>query len=847
MPNSLKIMKSRRWKWLKQARKIVFWVPVLTLILGIFITLTIYKYLNQQELNYRKQDSYQQAHEAVSQIDLQLSNSILRVQTYEDYVSGYGRSQISKAYISQALEYTVFHRLSTFKDVSTKKRPNAYKLVMRINKKLSELPIPLKNDYMSTPELIDSIQQLIKNSAYHVPIVFESQGVIRFAVLMRSKIRKDIYFLFSAPLLSVFNKIDFGGISNVIVYDVYKKNQWMITQQDNKKIVRKVNPNDAQLSKDYFEFNFNKDLPQSGLSLGLKFSYVQAASPLVSTSRIIALLSLMLTIIISYLFYVLITSNRNANRLIINKTIDLEKTAHDLQVALNGKSRFLGKISHEIRTPLNLILGMIDLCTESAVDPKLQNYLKSMRSSGDHLLTMIDDLLELSKAESNDLSYEGKKTYLIQFLSDVTKLISADCRSKKLFLYTYFDPELPGKIICDPNRLRQVLLNLLRNAFKYTNSGYIQLNVSLISPMANNRAKIRFEVKDTGIGIPADKINKVFDAFFQVENSNIYADGGVGLGLSIVKDIVKKMNGHVHVISDPKTGTLFHVDLDFEVEDDITWLNGYKLENDLQKNVFVVSTNPQFQKSYSSLAKHPKISLDIISPKDFSEIPLEKLLSKNSYVILDMLTCGLYLQKLQELSKDKFIIPVGPLISRTGTKADSILVNVDDIPLLAHETLNAIGFSSRSQNRNLVKSVPVYEVKNNVEALVKKKLNLIVADDDIGNIELYKAYFDNLDWNIQYAENGAEAWEYYNTQKPDLMIIDVRMPVMDGFQLVEKVRSHESTSTAKTVPIILATADLMEVTVERSKEFKMVYFLSKPIKKSVLLEKIEASLPVQTL
>jgi signal transduction histidine kinase/ActR/RegA family two-component response regulator len=828
-------------KFIEQAKKTVFWVPILTLIVGSAISLSLSSYIQKQELDFWKQDSYQQAHEAVNQIDLQLSNSLLRVQTYEEYFGGTKKSYTDdKAFISQALEYTVFHRLSIFRETLRPQGARAFKLIMRINKKSSELPPPMSNSYATSPDLAEAIQKFEMSSSYFMIVVFEYQNVVRFSVLMRSKSREDTYFIFSAPLLSILEKVDFGNLSSVEIFDINKnQNRWIVAQNGAVKTIGRVSAEGVSSKSKYFEFNFEKGLPQSGLGLGLQFNYVRVGGPLVSTARIVGALSLLLTIIISYLFYVLITSNRNANRMIIRKTIDLEKTAHDLQMALNGKSRFLGKISHEIRTPLNLILGMIDLCSESDIDNRLQGYLRSMKSSGGHLLTMIDDLINLSKAESNDLSYEGRQTHLIQFLGEVTKLIASDCHSKNLALYTYFDPELPKIIVCDPNRLRQILLNLLRNAFKYTSHGYLQVNVTNESSVKTENVKVRFEVKDTGIGIPPDKVSRIFDAFFQVENSNVFSDGGVGLGLSIVKDIVKKMNGQIHVHSIPEIGTLFQVDLEFEVFDGVSWLDGYIHDDALPKSIFIISTDPLFQRACSALARHPEISLSILPFSKEQKLPFEKFRELNSFVVLDTKTCGHYLPELLKFRKDKYILLVGPVKSKRGFTNDPIVASIDNVPILAHEILVSIGYSAKAHGKYSGKARAYIGAEKSFEVLMNQELKVVVADDDFGNIELYKAYFKKMRWSVEYALDGIQALAFYQARRPDLMIVDVRMPVMDGFQLIEKIRQHEAINDLGQVPIVLVTADLIDSTIERAKQFSGVYFLSKPIKKSVLLETIE--------
>lgn len=826
----------------RKAQRLVLWIPIFSLLVGTGISTSIYLYLKQREIEAQRITSYQRARETINQIDLELSNSLLRIQTYEDSLGPRAVNyQNEHNYIQQALGYTLFHRLSIFRDLNPESSPDKkseLRVITRVNRTDSKLPE--KNYRFVQSEAIKQAVESLKNSlSYHKTFLHEFENLPRLSVIMRSKDHKSVFFVFTAPLLSLFEKIDLSQTESIVVQDLEQNLSWTINSVDSEKKIKNIqtvsyDPKD----KNSFHFIFDKGLPQSGVPLSFHFNYAKEDPGLTSAANLGGLMSTFITLIISYLFYVLITLNRTAQKMIINKTLDLEKTAHDLQEALNGKTRFLGKISHEIRTPLNLILGMIDLCEENDTDKKLSHYLRSMKSSGEHLLSMIDDLLDLAKAESNDLNFHGRKTYLVQLLSDVTKLCSPDCEAKGLKFYTYFSAELPSVVICDPNRLRQVLLNLLRNASKYTNEGYIRLNVNLLDSRPPGHAKIRFEIQDTGVGIPRDKLNKVFDAFFQVESSSSFSEGGVGLGLSIVKDIVKKMNGQIEVQSSLQSGSVFRVDLDFEIFDRTPWIEMYKGDTSETKNLIVLSQNPFLLKSLEPLAKHPSLKVSTPSTQNFvSSIQNLKNMS-NSYVIVDTETAGLKIEELSKQLKSKLMILIGKHSSLLSSVSSSLIAVMNNNPFLANELMNHLGLSSRAKQRKWAKNALIEENKPQNELQTKENLKLIVADDDLGNIELYKAYFSKTIWDIHYATNGLEAWELYQKEVPDLMVLDVRMPLMDGFAVIEKVRDQEKESQITPVPIVVVTADLLDYTTEKAKQFNKVTLLSKPLKKATLFEQI---------
>lgn len=829
----------------RRVRRVVLWIPIFSLLIGSGLSVAIYVYLKDREFEAQKKTFQQRAQEAVQQLDLELLNSFLRIQTYEDFIGLKPTNNINDgAYIVQALNYTIFHRLAILRDINPKnlpKKASGLRVLDRIDRSQSELP-PVTSKMVQSEAVIKAVEELKKKSSYYKTVLHQRNGLVLASAVMQSKNNKDIFFVFTLPLATLFSKIDFKEIESIVIRDVEQKTSWVINETDPKKAVRKdfnftLNFDKAE---SHYSFIFEKGLPQSGVNLGFEFNFAPVKTDITSAANIAGLMSVFITLIVSYLFYVLTTLNKKSQRMIVNKTLDLEKTAHDLQEALKGKTKFLGKISHEIRTPLNLILGIIDLCEEIDVDKKLSQYLKSMKASGEHLLSMIDDLLDLAKAESNDFNLQGKNTHFVQFLSDVAKMNHQECESKGLNFYTYFSPQLPAVVVCDPNRLRQVLLNLLRNACKYTNSGYISLNVTLHpdSEAEARFSKIRFEIKDTGLGIPKDKLGRVFDAFFQVEHSSTYAEGGVGLGLSIVKDIVNKMGGKVDVHSTLNSGTTFCVDLELEVFDRTPWVEVYKAESPQLKSVIVLSDDPLILRSLEPLTQHPFLKLHFLDSVTFESAKRDLSAVSGDFIVVDLDSAGVTIEKALQKWSSKVLILIGKIKDPSSLSSASTVSVLSRTPLLASELLNHLGFSSRSRVRELNRSIIARKSNEvNIET-INKDLKIIVADDDVGNIELYKAYFAKVPWSIRYGMDGAEALNFYQLDRSDLLILDVRMPNIDGFGVIEKIREKEKADKQSFVPIILVTADLLDYTVERAKKFDNVTLLTKPLKKSILFEQI---------
>lgn len=817
-----------------QLQKIVLWAPVLTLIFGFGLTYYIYAHLKERDDFIQKSVFTQTAREELTKIDLLLTNSILKIQSYEanleDRPLNYTKDE---PYLDLVLRHTLFQRMSIQQEQGT-----GYKALLRVDTPDSTIP-EAKTSYLQSTEIKQIIQELKKTSGLLTTLVFENGDNPYLSVVLRSRFHRKIYFIFTTPLANLFNQTILSDSNSIVVKAGNSENSWLIQNINGKKSISKfVDKPDLN----YTNVRFTNSLPQSNIDLSINFRYAPMRTNFLSPEKSAAALGFLLTLVISYLFYTLINQNRLANKLIVAKTLALEKTAHDLQQALNSKAHFFGKISHEIRTPLNLILGMIDLCSEVNVDNVVQNYLKTMHTSGEHLLSMMDDLIELAQAEKNEMTFQERTIYMAQFLGDVVKLAGQDCKSKGLKIYLHLDKSMPACVVTDPNRLRQVLINLLRNASKYTLEGHVILAVQATESLISNRVKLKFEIKDTGIGIPSDKVNKIFDAFFQVENSKTYAEGGVGLGLSIVKDIIKKMYGKISVQSTPKKGSVFTVELELNRPDRVNWYEIYKTYDTTKYTAVLLSTDPQLQKSFSALAFHPNIEEVIFITENFAKVLLLTDPNRSYWFVHDPETAQIDLDILSKtFGRHVFVLGQGKIQQTWGRLNINHLGNA---PFLPYELLTANGFTSRSRHRKHLSSD---QLRKNIQPAVlsdmsvvipKEDLSIIVADDDHGNIELYKAYFAKSTWQVNYNYDGETAWQSFEKKLPDLLILDVRMPNMDGFELLEKIRTYEKHRNIKPIPVILVTADLLDYTAKTAKTFDDVTLLSKPIKKKLLFDAI---------
>lgn len=825
---------------LLRLRKFVLWIPVLALLLGSGVSIYVYKNLKDREREILRADSIQRYREMINQLDLLFSNSILRIQSYEDYLGSRPRAyREDSAFMRQSLEYTIFQRFSIWENTHHKLTHThlpVLKVLLRMDTKNSTLA-PLNASTIQSEVVLQAMKHLMDSNVLQVAVLHTYEKNPRASFILRSRTNKDIFFIFTAPLSAIFAKTDLRPGESLDITDAQSGLSWRVEANENhQKTVRPNAPGEKTDPRDGFHhYLYVEGLPQSGMRINFAFNFKEPERQL-SPAVIAGLMSFMLTLIISYLFLVLVRQNTLVTRLVIEKTHDLAQAHHEMQEILLGKSRFLGNISHEIRTPLNLILGMIDLCEEEDKDKKIAEYLKSMRASGNHLLSMIEDLLDLAKSDTNDLQIHFKKINLVQFLDETARIAGQDFLKKNLRFYTDFAADLPVSIQCDPSRLRQILMNLLRNACKYTNHGHVTFKVSRVGE-GGARALLRFEVADTGVGIPSDKLGKIFDAFFQVEASYVLAEGGVGLGLAIVKELVRKLGGKLEVDSQPKRGSTFRVDLEVESLEAAPWLESYRAHDDQKKDLVIVSKDPLWVESLSSLTTHSQIRWIAIEPEKAKEYLDKNPPQGARWILVDATNEGFSLDLIHRESSYGYVIVAGNRKHLLELAKDPQLPIVDNCPLLVTDLLAAMSYSSKSRRR--IERKETEKPAGAPASVATAPLSLIVADDDIGNKELYQAYFEKTKWNVSYAMNGKEAWDLYLEKPADILVLDLRMPVMDGFEVVEKVREYEQQNHLPLKPILLVTADALDTTANKALSLPKVSFLTKPIKKSTLFASIE--------
>ena len=505
-----------------------------------------------------------------------------------------------------------------------------------------------------------------------------------------------------------------------------------------------------------------------------------------------------------------------------------------------SKSEFLANMSHEIRTPMHAIIGMNYLLKKTTLTEKQADYVQKVETSAKNLLRIIDDILDFSKIEAGKLTLESTHLYLEELVSDVADAVNVKLQKKNnVELVTHIDPNIPPVILGDSVRLRQVLLNLTDNAAKFTEEGEVHLFAKMVTKLPYGII-IRFAVKDSGIGMTEEQVNKLFQPFQQADLSTTRKFGGTGLGLAICKKIVEMMDGELTVTSEDGVGSEFSFNAFFSLANEeansitkvesITGMRALLVDDSDSARIVLEEMLSSFGFEVM-MTDNAKEAIEIFEKENEANRPL-------SLLVVDWRMPGMDgLQLVAELrKKEGQAVPSVLMVTAFGVDTvrqaakekliDGFLLKPIN-PSILYDTINSILHLGEKRVLDKTKDVDVIE---NYRAALQDSKVLLVEDNDI-NLELAIELLRDVGIEPDFARNGREGWEKVKENTYDCVLMDIQMPEMDGLTATRKIREEERFNS---LPILAMTAHAMKGEREKSLSAGMNDHITKPIDPHIL-------------
>ena len=496
--------------------------------------------------------------------------------------------------------------------------------------------------------------------------------------------------------------------------------------------------------------------------------------------------------------------------------------------ATKAKSLFLANMSHEIRTPLNGILGFLELLNTTDLTEEQIDYVNTISQSAKNLLQIVNNILDVSKIESNKVSLELIDFKALDEFESILELFATPAAQKNIEYTAYISPDIPSVLKGDILKIKEIITNLLSNAIKFTpNNGYIHVKI-LLEKIINNKAKIYFEIEDNGIGMSEEQKEKVFEAFSQADESVTRKYGGTGLGLTIVKSYVEMMGGNIFIDSELNKGTKFYFDLLFDIVDKKP---KYSKNIFSTKEIAILNTQKETVRKETALEYLSYFGIKKIGVNSITEI--NSLANREKFDAVMIFYEESDIDTIENLNK----INIPKIFVTSYAKKEKI----------NNYNYNSVIFDPNTPSKifKSINSLEEIQFEKDIQSSEEPKniysLKVLIAEDNPINQKLLQTTLKSLGIESEVANNGLEAFNKYsmNPDKYDVIFMDIQMPIMDGIETTQEILEFEEEEEIPHTPIIAVTANVLKGDRERFLGAGMDEYIAKPISKDALLKILE--------